>query len=201
MEVNKYLKELRKIKDVAMATIDCHGQPQVRIIDVMAIADNYLYFLTARGKNFYQELLANHYVTLVGLSDDYISIRLSGKVKQVSNQKEWLEKIFIANPSMNDVYPGESRNILEVFCISGELEIFDLSKSPIERDQYDLQGNSCFNKGYMITNKCIGCSRCQQNCPQQCIKSGKVYEIKQKHCLHCGLCYEKCPVKAIEKVG
>ena len=159
MKVNDYLNELRKIKDVAMATVDSDGYPQIRIIDVMA-------------------------------------------VKKVSNQKEWLEKIFIDNPSMNEVYPGDSRNILEVFCIfDGEIEIFDLSKVPIERSQYDLCDNRIFNKGYLISNRCIACDRCKRECPQQCIKSGSKYKIMQDHCLHCGLCYENCPVRAIEKVG
>ena len=37
MKVNDYLNELRKIKDVAMATVDGDGYPQIRIIDVMAV--------------------------------------------------------------------------------------------------------------------------------------------------------------------
>ena len=37
MKVNDYLNELRKIKDVAMATVDSDGYPQIRIIDVMAV--------------------------------------------------------------------------------------------------------------------------------------------------------------------
>ena len=202
MKVNDYLNELRKIKDVAMATVDSDGYPQIRIIDVMAVENNNLYFLTARGKNFYQELLDKNFVSLVALTKDYGSIRLKGKVKKVSNQKEWLEKIFIDNPSMNEVYPGDSRNILEVFCIfDGEIEIFDLSKVPIERSQYDLCDNRIFNKGYLISNRCIACDRCKRECPQQCIKSGSKYKIMQDHCLHCGLCYENCPVRAIEKVG
>lgn len=50
MKVNDYLNELRKIKDVAMATVDSDGYPQIRIIDVMAVENNNLYFLTARGE-------------------------------------------------------------------------------------------------------------------------------------------------------
>ena len=62
---------------------------------------------------------------------------------------------------------------LEVFCIfDGEIEIFDLSKVPIERSQYDLCDNRIFNKGYLISNRCIACDRCKRECPQQCIKSG-----------------------------
>ena len=31
MKVNDYLNELRKIKDVAMATVDSDGYPQIRL--------------------------------------------------------------------------------------------------------------------------------------------------------------------------
>ena len=104
---------------------------------------------------------------------------------------------------VND-YLNELRKIKDVAMAtvdSGEIEIFDLSKVPIERSQYDLCDNRIFNKGYLISNRCIACDRCKRECPQQCIKSGSKYKIMQDHCLHCGLCYENCPVRAIEKVG
>ncbi|WP_455682287.1 pyridoxamine 5'-phosphate oxidase family protein [Thomasclavelia sp.] len=202
MNVNEALKELRRIKDVAMATVDNYGNPQVRIIDVMAVEDNCLYFLTARGKHFYQELVSNNKVAITAVNEDYLAIRLNGVVEKVIDQEFWLTKIFNDNRSMSDVYPGNSRNILEVFCIhQGELEVFDLSKIPIERYSYNLQGEEIFNHGYQIDETCICCNRCKQGCPQQCIKNGKIYMIEQSHCLHCGLCYEKCPVGAIKKVG
>lgn len=202
MNVNEALKELRSIKDVAMATVDNYGNPQVRIIDVMAVEDNCLYFLIARGKHFYQELVTNNKVAITAVNENYLAIRLNGVVEKVIDQEFWLTKIFNDNRSMSDVYPGNSRNILEVFCIhQGELEVFDLSKTPIERYSYDLQGEEIFNHGYQIDETCICCNRCKQGCPQQCIKSGKIYMIEQSHCLHCGLCYEKCPVEAIKKVG
>lgn len=49
---------LREIKDVAFATVDEDGEPQVRIIDVMLVDDDKLYFCTARGKDFYSQLTA-----------------------------------------------------------------------------------------------------------------------------------------------
>lgn len=202
MNVNESLKELRKIKDVAMATVDCNGNPQVRIIDIMIVENNYLYFLTARGKNFYQELITNKRVAISAVNENYIGIRLNGIVERVEAQDYWRNRIFDDNPSMNNVYPGKSRKILDVFCIKeGEVEIFDLSVTPIERYQYDLQGNVICKCGYLISEACVSCGLCKQECPQQCIESAKVYKIKQNHCLHCGLCYEVCPIGAIKKVG
>ena len=202
MDVNGCLKELRKIKDVAMATVDSCGNPQVRIIDIMIIENNCLYFLTARGKNFYQELIMSKKVAITAVNENYVSIRLNGIVEKVIEQDYWRNRIFDDNPSMNNVYPGQSQKILDVFCIKeGEVEVFDLSVTPIERYQYDLQGKIINKNGYLISEACISCGRCKKECPQQCIESAKIYQIKQNHCLHCGLCYEICPVRAIEKVG
>jgi ferredoxin len=52
-------------------------------------------------------------------------------------------------------------------------------------------------KGYIITDACMGCGTCKKVCPQQCIDEGKIYCIRPNNCLHCGNCYENCPVKAI----
>lgn len=53
MNKAQILQELRKIKDVAFATVDSEGRPQVRIIDVMLADEETIYFCTARGKAFY----------------------------------------------------------------------------------------------------------------------------------------------------
>ena len=56
-------------------------------------------------------------------------VRVSGKVRKLSDQKAWIDRIFEENPSMKGVYPGKSRYILEPFCIEeGEAEFFDLGK-------------------------------------------------------------------------
>ena len=52
MNAQDCLQILRQIKDVAFATVDENGLPQVRIIDVMLVEQGRLYFCTARGKDF-----------------------------------------------------------------------------------------------------------------------------------------------------
>ena len=54
MNAEKCLRILREIKDVAFATVDECGKPQIRIIDIMLVDSEKLYFCTARGKNFYR---------------------------------------------------------------------------------------------------------------------------------------------------
>ena len=202
MTAKEALQELRKIKDVALATVDRHGIPRNRIIDCMMVEEDAYYFLTARGKHVYQELLNNGYAAITGLNENLQTIRLVGKVEKLEDQKKWIDLFFEENPTMNGVYPGESRYILEPFVIrDGEMEFFDLSKEPISRESFPLGKGLVTKKGFWITDGCIGCGKCKRNCPQQCILEGMPYVIGQEHCLHCGLCYENCPVKAIESQG
>lgn len=220
MDAQNCLKILREIKDVAFATVNDEGKPEVRIIDVMIVEQDKLYFCTGRGKDFYRQLLEHPDVAVTGLNKEFQMVRLSGKAEKLADQKYWIDRIFKENPVMNGVYPGESRYILEPFCISsGELEFFDLGKSPIYRESFVFgsgetsrkvsqnTGNKteiCHalrEKGFRITDACIGCGKCMRNCPQQCITKGKPFLIYQEHCLHCGLYFENCPVQAIVRRG
>lgn len=196
------LRLLREVKDVAFATVDETGRPQVRMIDVMLVENGRLYFCTARGKNFYRQLITSGWTALTGMNREFQMVRLSGPVHRVAEQKKWIDRIFEENPAMKQVYPGDSRYVLEPFCIeSGQMEFFDLGKSPIYRKTFSFGGAELLNVGFQITDACIGCGRCRRICPQQCIESGSPYVIRQQNCLHCGLCQEQCPVQAIERKG
>lgn len=203
MTAQACLELLRKIKDVSFATVDENGQPKNRIIDVMLVDAKRLYFCTARGKDFYRELMENGNVAIAGLDKEtWQMARLSGKAVRLADQKDWIDRIFRENPSMNDVYPGESRYILEAFCIEeGLLEWFDLGSSPINREYFPLGGAAADDGGFVITDGCIGCGACKQACPQQCIEAGTPYKIDQTHCLHCGQCAEHCPTGSIVRRG
>lgn len=196
----KYLTLLREIRDVAFATVSEDGKPQVRIIDVMIVEDEKLYFCTARGKDFYKQLTVSGQTAITGMTKSYQMIRLSGRVEKLENQKAWIDRIFEENPSMQDVYPGESRYILEAFCIqNGQGEFFDLGQQPIRRESFVIGNAALERKGFMIGDSCIGCGKCAAACPQRCITPGSPYVILQEHCLHCGLCFESCPVSAVER--
>lgn len=198
MNAQDCLNLLRQMRDVAFATVDRQGNPQNRIIDVMLVEEGSLFFCTARGKHFYQELMENGNVAIAGLNKDWQMVRLTGKAQRLEDQKTWIDRIFAENPSMNEVYPGDARYILEPFCVSaGQLEFFDLGKSPIDRASFSFGGGTAAEKGFLITDRCIRCGKCARGCPQKCISAGAPYEIQQEHCLHCGRCMENCPVKAI----
>ena len=167
MNVQDYFEKLRKIRDTSMATVAADGMPRVRIIDTMIVEDEKLFFLTARGKDFYEELMNTGHVAVTGLNSEWETIRLWGKVKNIGRER--LDEIFEKNPSMNGVYPGDSRGILDVFCL------------------YEGEGEY------------IQCGTCAEVCPQGAVREGSPYEIVQENCLHCGLCFEQCPVSAINR--
>lgn len=52
---------------------------------------------------------------------------------------------------------------------------------------------------YVITDKCIGCTKCAKRCPVHCISGQpkKLHEIDQCACIKCGQCEMACPVNAI----
>ena len=198
MNAEKCLKMLREIKDVSFATVDENGAPQVRIIDVILVDEGALYFCTSRGKDFHAQLMRDGRVAVTGLNKNWQMVRLNGRTRRLENSREWIDRIFEANPSMNSIYPGESRYILDAFCIDeGEMEFFDLGTEPINRESFTLGSAQAKPKGFFITDRCIGCGICAANCPQQCISEGTPYVIAQEHCLHCGLCHENCPAGAV----
>ena len=94
MNAQKCLEILRKIKDVSFATVDEKGLPQVRIIDVMIVEDEKLYFCTARGKDFYKQLLNDHHVAISAMNEKYQMVGLSGIAEKLEDQTYWIDRIF-----------------------------------------------------------------------------------------------------------
>lgn len=207
MSTEEILRFLQSdIHSTIMATVDDDGLPSTCVIDMMLSDREGLYFLTARGKAFYDRLMKRGFTAVTGLKGastmTSVSINLRGKVKNIG--KERLSEIFEMNSYMAEIYPTEaSREALEVFQIyeaSGEL--FDLSQKPIFRQRFSYGGEKVKAKGYrIIPEKCIGCGVCVSVCPQNCIFGECPKEIIQSHCLHCGNCYRDCPAGAIERIG
>ena len=54
-----------------------------------------------------------------------------------------------------------------------------------------------FILAYKITDECIACGACAEECPVSCIseKDGK-YVINADECIECGACADVCPVEA-----
>lgn len=204
MDLSTCLKKMELVGVLAFATVDSEGAPQVRNISAIHYEPDAIYFYTARGKNFCRELIEDGRVQILCYTKYKEMIRLSGKAYAVaeSEQEKWRDRIFEEQPYLANVYPGDTRNIGIIFCIDkAQVEYFNLGVNPIFRDTYCLGDVKVKEKGYFITDACIGCGTCKRNCPQRCIEEGMPYVIDKNHCLHCGNCYENCPVKAIERIG
>lgn len=53
---------------------------------------------------------------------------------------------------------------------------------------------------YIISDECIVCGSCINECPVDAISEGDIYVIDSDTCIDCAVCTEVCPVEAISEV-
>lgn len=195
---------VNEIHTTIVATVDDDGLPVTAAIDMMDWDESGLFFLTAKGKGFYDRLVKREFLAFTALKgeDTMSSVALSvrGKVRELGYGK--IPKLFEKNPYMYQIYPtDETMRALTAFQIyEGTGEWFDLSKKPIERVTFTFGRAEKKSEGYFIQDICIGCGNCTEICPQNCIETDSIpYVIRQENCLHCGNCLTACPVDAVEK--
>ena len=108
----KYIKILvEDIHSTIVATIGADGHPQTRVIDMMLYDDNGVYFLTAKGKAFYEQLMEQQFIA-VSATKDKIAVSLRGKVRNIGYEK--LDEIFEENAYMQKIYPDDTIKIYGV---------------------------------------------------------------------------------------
>ncbi len=196
-KARKYVDMFRKVKIASAATVDQKGHPHSRIINVMIAAPEGMYIVTSKGKPFYEQLVQTGEIALSAMCPDCQSLKFTGKVRIA--EKKWVDRVFEENPGMNEVYPGDTRYILDAFLIyEGRGEWFDLLHYPISRETF-AYGEEADQPGFEIGEACVGCGSCLTVCPQKCITEGTPYSIEPAHCLECGACREICPAGAIHR--
>ena len=52
---------------------------------------------------------------------------------------------------------------------------------------------------YVISEDCIACGTCIDECPVEAISEGDIYTINSELCTDCGSCAEACPTEAISQ--
>jgi len=191
------LNILLEVKSMAFATVH-NGEPDARIINVMLIEEDGLYFTTARGKHFYKQLKQNPKIAICGMNENLVAVRLIGDIRRCEG-RQMMDKILERNPLLGNLYPGETSSILEPFHLfRGKGEIFDLGHEPPKRERFAFGGEMASPPGYRITDKCTACGACEGSCPVNVITPGDLYSIEGSLCLECGRCAEACPEGAID---
>ena len=97
MDIRPYFHRLCELHSVSMATVDKQGHPQNRIADLFFCDGDKLYFYTARGKDFYEDLthknevavrLANAEIdTIDSMVEDGIYIDRSDAIRSMIREK------------------------------------------------------------------------------------------------------------------
>ena len=193
MQTKNYLQYIvEKIHPTVFATVDRQGHPVTCAIDMMDYDESGLYFLTEKGKNFYDRLKSNENIACTAMKGEdtlsCVAVSVQGKAKEIG--PDILPELFCKNPNIEKIYPDvRSRSALTVFKIyegieNGLTSLNFPSNGPI----FSLAAHRYKENGYFVTDKCIGCKLCYSKCPQKCIDiSRKPVIIQQEHCLHCGI--------------
>lgn len=50
---------------------------------------------------------------------------------------------------------------------------------------------------HFITDSCVACGTCIDECPVEAISEGNIYVIDADTCIDCGACANVCPTEAI----
>ena len=160
MKTAEYLSfVVNEIHTTVVATVDDEGLPVTAAIDMMDCDYDSLYFLTAKGKGFYDRLIKRKFLAFTAMKGkdtmSSVAVSIRGKVRELGSDK--IPQLFAKNPYMHEIYPTEeSMQALTVFQIyEGTGEWFDLSKKPIERASFTFGGASEKPEGYFITDACI----------------------------------------------
>ena len=108
MDAATCLKKLEYVGVLAFATVGRDGSPQVRNISAIHYEPDALYFFTARGKDFCQELLADGRVQILGYTKYKEMIRLSARAVPLPEEEQalWIHRIFAEQPYLPMSTPG-----------------------------------------------------------------------------------------------
>ena len=108
MQTKEYLEYIvDHIHSTVFATVDSQGRPVTCAIDLMDYDENSLYFLTAKGKNFYDRLKANENIAFTAMKGEdtlsCVAVSVQGKAKEIGPDR--LPDLFRKNPYMEKIYP------------------------------------------------------------------------------------------------
>ena len=106
MDTKEYLEYIVKvIHTTVVATADDEGLPVTAAIDMMDADESGLYFLTAKGKGFYDRLVKRQYLALTAMKGkdtmSSVAVSIRGKVRELGNER--MPELFEKNPYMKEM--------------------------------------------------------------------------------------------------
>ena len=149
-----YLKLLvDEIHSTTVATIGSDGHPQTRIIDMMYYDEEGVYFLTAKGKAFYDQLMEQQYVAI----EVFWLYEAQGEYFDISNP---------SNIVRDTITIGKTEAVQTGYFIGKECIGCKLCYSVCPQKCIDISSVPVT----INHNHCLHCGRCAEICPKQCIE-------------------------------
>lgn len=200
---------VREVRVVAAAVVDDAGMPMTRVVDMLDVDAEGLYFALARTEGFYAALAEKKALSFTGMMGEEPAARttvsVQGRVEELGSGL--VLPLFEKNPGMLEAYPTESsRENLTVFRVyQGSGAWAEAAQGETRRTPLRF-GDERFNaknakRGYFITDECDGCRACVSKCPEGCIDVSMVPAvIDQERCTRCGNCEMACFQEAIVRM-
>ena len=92
-----------------VATVDDTGLPVTAAIDMMDTDGDSMFFLTAKGKGFYDRLIKRQFMAFTAMKGEdtmsSVAVSVRGKVRELGYDK--IPELFDKNPYMHEIYPTE----------------------------------------------------------------------------------------------
>ena len=103
MKTAEYLSfVVKEIHTTIVATVDDEGLPVTAAIDMMDCDENSLYFLTAKGKGFYDRLIKRGFLALTAMKGkntmSSVAVSIRGKVRELGYER--IQALFEKNSYM-----------------------------------------------------------------------------------------------------
>lgn len=103
MQRRDYLKYIvEEIHSAVFATVDGEGRPVTCAIDIMDYDESGLYFLTAKGKIFYERLKANENIAFTAMKGEdtlsCVALSVQGRAKEIDGQVHWVQTVLFQMP-------------------------------------------------------------------------------------------------------
>ena len=115
MQTKNYLQYIvEKIHPTVFATVDRQGHPVTCAIDMMDYDESGLYFLTEKGKNFYDRLKSNENIACTAMKGEdtlsCVAVSVQGKAKEIGPER--LPGLFRKKSSDRNRFYHRSRPVL-----------------------------------------------------------------------------------------